>query len=650
MKTKFSIRINCFLFIIPVISLYFVQFCPINYACKISKAEPESWNNCFLEYQIPDSSIVLLSTHDMVIKKNKAKLKVFRRILVTKKSDENLNRIITIDNDFIKTKAIKGRILTTGGIQIKKIQKKDIKKLDGYDSDSFLTDQKIKVAFINHKDVPYILEIETETEFKSLFFWPEWNPQCELPVKEAVYRLERPADIKYTYYAKGINKNPTLSKKGNKIIETWNAGYIPGYLKEDYSPPEFKKQFFIRFAPEEFKLGEYVKKGNSWDSYGKWYSELAKNRYDISDDLKAKLQNMKNQAGSKRELISQIYTLLQNETRYVLVSIDISGWQPDKAANVYTNKYGDCKGLSTLMIGMLKEVGIESHPALTLTRDRGTVIKDFPSVQFNHVIVMVPLEQDTVWLECTSDITSAGELPAGAEGVYCLVMTENGGNLVKTPESTYKDNVNKTSLEGTLRINGILDFNLKISYSGNNKYLIRRYLINNKDKHEIIIKNLFEKNSGNMSISQYAIDNIDNNLEKDVKITINGSIQKFAQSTRSRIILNPNILHRYSINSISRDKQRISPVYYDNPYSFIDSIQIKLPENYSFEGGSPNNEINENFAEYVSNSSFKDGILKFYRKLSIKQKIIIPEMFEAFQKFEIAAAKKDNSSFSFLKK
>ena len=104
------------------------------------------------------------------------------------------------------------------------------------------------------------------------------------------------------------------------------------------------------------------------------------------------------------------------------------------------------------MVTMLNEAGIQAYPALTRTRDNGPLISDFPSNQFNHVIGFVPLSADTIWLECTADLVPAGELPSSVEGCEVLVVKNDSGELVKTPESNASENGWTSLVEGELTI------------------------------------------------------------------------------------------------------------------------------------------------------------------------------------------------------
>lgn len=114
----------------------------------------------------------------------------------------------------------------------------------------------------------------------------------------------------------------------------------------------------------------------------------------------------------------------------------LAGWQPQFADQVFKNRYGDCKDLSTYMVSMLNVVNIKSYPALALTRNKGVVDSEQPSNQFNHCIVCVPLDNDTLWLECTSTYNDLGDVPSTIEDINALVIGDQKGRLVRTPQKS----------------------------------------------------------------------------------------------------------------------------------------------------------------------------------------------------------------------
>lgn len=99
--------------------------------------------------------------------------------------------------------------------------------------------------------------------------------------------------------------------------------------------------------------------------------------------------------------------------------------QPIAAADVNRTGFGDCKGLSNYMRAMLTELGIPSVYTVISTTNR-RLLADFASAnQNNHVILQVPLPNDTLWLECTNPTLPLGYVIIPLQGtmLYSLVPT-----------------------------------------------------------------------------------------------------------------------------------------------------------------------------------------------------------------------------------
>jgi hypothetical protein len=134
------------------------------------------------------------------------------------------------------------------------------------------------------------------------------------------------------------------------------------------------------------------------------------------------------------EKIAALFNYVKKDVRYVTISLGKSGWIPKTATEVYENKYGDCKDKSTLLIAMLREVGITAHYVLIPTRSRGDLIKEFPyPFQFNHCIVAIERAGGIQYLDPTSKMNRYDYLPAGDQDREVIVIKEGKPVLGRTP-------------------------------------------------------------------------------------------------------------------------------------------------------------------------------------------------------------------------
>jgi len=128
--------------------------------------------------------------------------------------------------------------------------------------------------------------------------------------------------------------------------------------------------------------------------------------------------------------------------RYVSLQFGIGGYKPFTVKYVDEKKYGDCKALSNYMRYLLDVADIKSYPVLINAGYNAEPLDPtFPKTSFNHVILCVPDKADTVWLESTSNDNKAGFLGSFTEDRLGLLLTENGGSIIKTPASRYKNNL-----------------------------------------------------------------------------------------------------------------------------------------------------------------------------------------------------------------
>ena len=145
---------------------------------------------------------------------------------------------------------------------------------------------------------------------------------------------------------------------------------------------------------------------------------------------------------------------VQNEIRYLGLESGIGAYKPFKPNKVFTQRYGDCKDKSWLLVNMLREMKIEAYPVL-INSIYGKSLGDFlptPNA-FDHVIVKV--------IDSTKTNRFFDPTISNQEGSFDNISIPNYGNglVLKKGNAALEviENTNEDLVEifDTFTINGI---------------------------------------------------------------------------------------------------------------------------------------------------------------------------------------------------
>ena len=592
-------------------------------------------------------AVVVLDENEFIVKgKNKAIYRKHRIVKINNEAGKKYGQVVVGENRYVKCTHISGKILDTDGNLIRKLGKGEIRKNPYFPEYVLYQDTKYQAFELKARSFPYLVEYTYEKEYESLFFWPSWFPQTDVPVLQSTYTVVGHDKIDYRTHAVGLTAPPVMEKASERA---WQLTHIKPRSKERSMPPEDRIQMGLFFSPVAFKIGKSPGSFASWDAVAKWYGMLADGRYDLPQAAVEKVRELVSEASSDRQKVEILYRYLQDHTRYVAIELGIGAWQPYSAEWVFKNKYGDCKDLSTFMVAMLKACGISAYPTLIGTRDRGVLIRKFPSNQFNHCITFVPLQRDTLWLECTADLIAAGELPSADEGCDVLVVKENAGEIVRTPQSTSADNCQISTIKGHLTALGKLTFSGKLSGTGNVATRLRHSLRDNKAEDR---KRYLGRKLGRylpvLDLATYEIDHLYQDFDQPLEVRVSGASEKFGSRSAKRLFVNPNIVNRASPGSVPRGKKRQFSVYHSYPYTYIDSLSIDIPKGYVLETAPETVEITTPFGFFKTTSRFSDGALRYTRIFRLDEKQILRSDYETYVAFMKNIVKNDQVPYVFV--
>lgn len=483
---------------------------------------------------------------------------------------------------------------------------------------SIYEDNRVKFSKISVETYPVVIEYSYNVDYDEFFSSIIWNPQSspELEVIKAEIIITYPESRGVRFKMYNINKQPENTiEKGLSQLKI-EIDSISVYQPEIASPPFWEQTPTVFFVTNDFKYHGYQGSFVSWESYGDWISKLNTGRDALPEELKYKVKLLTENCKDTLEMIRNIYEYMQDNTRYVSIQYGIGGHQPETASDVVENGFGDCKALSNFTVSMLREAGIKANYTLVRAgRNSIPIMPDFPISLFNHVIVNVPLQNDTVWLECTDQQSPFNYLGSFTSNRYVLSVDGEHSSLVKTPDYDYHINrtINTVSIKldesGNAKTKFVLDAS-GIEYEKYNFLLVEDH----GEQKKWIIENIdiksFDLNSFNVSKDFSGLPKME--LQLDLFIS------KYASVSGKRMFVPLKIYD--PLEDIPKvDEERINDIYLQNSYVEIDSIVFQVPLGYNFEYVPDPIFKKTKFGTFEMEVIQEDNFVTYHRKLKVNK-------------------------------
>ncbi len=545
---------------------------------------------------------------------------------------------------------VNGYLYDAAGKEIRHFKKKDMEDHPGYDGSSFVNDERVKVSSLNGNTYPYTVEFEEEDDLTELNQIRDWYPQGDLShsVQESVYRISVPADYTIRYRMLNSDLSPVIGTLNNKKYYTWETHNLIALEPEPYSN-------YLMYVPHlmiglsNLEMGGYKGNMSTWNDYAQFYGSLQKGRDILPEETKQKVHELTNGLSSPQAKVAVLYNYLQQNSHYVGIQLGIGGWQTYDAVYVAKNKYGDCKALSNFMISLLKEAGIKGHAVVIKGgEDNVDFVTEFTHDPFNHVICCVPLDKDTIWLECTDQFLPPGYLSDFTSNRYGLLIDDNGGSLVHTPAYLLADNKQTRTITAVLDNEGNLNLVSQTSYKALCQDEVEKFIHHESREDQLTsLKSRF-------SLPTYEV--VSFNYQEDyskrlpvIHENLDLKVNSYAQVTGRRIFVNPNILTRSS-EKLMDDKNRRLPIEIRDEYQHIDSVQISIPEGYEVETRSSDVELKSKFGKYKRVTIVSPGKIIFTRMREQSSGRFPAKDYPDFEKFYNNLYDADHSSIVLVRK
>jgi len=513
-----------------------------------------------------------------------------------------------------KINSIEGTLYDAFGNELKKLKQKDIQDVSAVQDISLIDDNRMKLFNFYHKQYPYTVEYVVEVKLNHSYFFPRWMPvnYTSLSVEKSSLTIVVPQAYQFGYRSFNYNGAPQITTEKNSKVTTWQVSHLPAIAWEMATPVWTKLTTVVYTAPTDFEMEGYKGSMSSWQEMGKFYQTLNKGRDQLPEEVVEKVKSLTASLKTDKEKVKVLYDYLQKTTRYISIQLGIGGLQPFEASFVAAKGYGDCKALTNYMYSLLKAAGIQSYYALVnsdRTLNDKFIIEDFAYDPFDHVILSVPLQNDTMWLECTSQTSPAGYMGAFTGNRKALLISENGGKLVNTPTYSLNDNLQLRAIKGAIDADGDLKMQVNTLYTGLQQDELQSILhYRTKDWQKEEVNKRFDIPT--YTVDKFAYEEVKGHMP-EMKESLELTVDNYATISGKRLFLVPNILNKSTMRF--ENTERKFDFEFDLSFRDVDSIEITLPEGYTIEAMPKEVDLNSKFGKYKNTTRLNGNTLHFYR-------------------------------------
>jgi hypothetical protein len=496
-----------------------------------------------------------------------------------------------------------------------------------------------------------VVTCETETQLRPYMTEEVWDIQYAIPVVKEALELALPPGGHFSDTWRGHEALKPEEVGSNHL--RWEIHDMPALDLENVRSAPSRGALAARMS---VNWGQTAVRGTDaeWRAIGQWMGGLEEHRPDPTPEITAKAKELTAGAPDLYTKLERITDYIQKNVRYFVVETGIGGWQAHWAADIYRNKYGDCKDKTTLLISMLQAVGVKAYYFHVDTR-RGYIDPKAPSLYGNHMITAIELpagENDPrlmaltktpqgktlLIFDPTDEWTPVGLIRAELQGAYGNIADGENSQALEMPvlpaTSGGLVRQGKFALAEDGSLSGEID-ELRTGDDAQRERISIKYT-DAKELHEELERRLSADLPG-LAFKDYKFASV-TDLEKPLDLTVKLSATNYAHSAGPLLLLRPRVLgsHAHSVPDVMEGKPRLYPIVLGHPGTWKDSFDIALPTGYAVDDTPEPVSVDVEFASYKSAVTAKGNMLHYESEYVVRDVEIPPGKAAEFRKLEQA--------------
>jgi tetratricopeptide (TPR) repeat protein/transglutaminase-like putative cysteine protease len=467
-------------------------------------------------------------------------------------------------------------------------------------------------------DVEYVVSDTARRNMFADYFGDLHLLQEDVPRLETRYVLIAPKG-KTLYFNKP--KLPKVERseeqRGDDTVYTFRATSVPKVDSEPGMPGFTDVAAYV-----------HVSTYKTWDDVATWYRGLVSEQLQSSPQIHDAVMEAVKGLTDERAKIRAVYDLVVRKTRYVGLEFGIHGYQPYRTTQVFARKFGDCKDKASLLVVMLREIGVDASLVLARTRRGGDLDPEPASLApFDHAIVYVP--RYDLFLDGTAEFSGADELPAQDQDIPVLIVSE--GKLRRTPVLAAAKNRVATEQLVKLDASGDAKVEEHVTVAGEVAHEWRSHYQSPAERPERYGKAWAQKHPG------ARLDAIDmprlDDLERPVEVRASLAVPDWARPEGGELVMQALGRDADMLRSYARLSSRKHDLVLGFPWRQEDKVTVALPPGFAVRRLPEPRTVEAPFGRFSLTATPKGNAVEVVATLEVDRHRIAREDYAAFRKF-----------------
>jgi len=280
------------------------------------------------------------------------------------------------------------------------------------------------------------------------------------------------------------------------------------------------------------------------------------------------------------EKLKVIYYWLQDNIRYIAYEDGIMGFKPEDARDVFSQKYGDCKGMANLAKTMLNQVGFDARLTWIGTNRLGDAYDySFPSLaNDNHMICTVIYEGEEIFIDPTETYIKLRDYADRIQGRKVMIEDGDSFRISKVPNANSERN--KVEQKWEMNIDGeVLKGHVRDSYNGDRKVsIMNSYATTRSQKKDEVLKDFLEGNDKNVEVTNYSSSGL-NNREEPIAFNYDIEMENVIVNVNNDLYLSLELVRDFSETDVKLPRE--TDIFFGRKINNQIEVELDIPEGYS---------------------------------------------------------------------